>query len=180
MKKFLSNNALSLCFLLMFLASIVGQIYCGRKEYNKELIEQNQPTVPFSSYLTSGHFVQSTFENWESEFLQMALFVVLTIFLQQRGSSESKDFDKVEEVDRAPDPNKKDAPWPVRAGGLMLQLYKHSLTIVLLLLFAFSFVAHFCGSLADENTQLAIKGEPLTNASSFFWDSRFWFESLQN
>ncbi len=67
-----------------------------------------------SSYLLSGHFLQSTFENWESEFLQMALFLILSMFLYQKGSSESKDPDKKEEVDREPNPKRKNAPWPVK------------------------------------------------------------------
>src|SRR4030095_2578808 len=104
--------------------------------------------------LTSGHFLQATFENWESEFLQMALFVILTIFLYQKGSSESKALDKPEEVDAEPSPRKKDAPWPVRSGGWILQLYKHSLSIVLALLFILSFIMHLYGSLKDENKQL--------------------------
>ena len=180
MKKFIRNNALSLSFLILFLLSIVGQVVFGLKEYNKELAEEGSVAVNISQYLTSGHFVQSTFENWESEFLQMALFVILTIFLMQKGSSESKDFDSEEEVDREPDPNRPDTPWPVRKGGWILGIYKHSLTIVLLLLILISFVIHFFGSLKDENTQLALKGEPLESAAGYITDSRFWFESFQN
>jgi len=180
MKTFLKNNGLSLSFFLLFLLSIIGQILFGLQEHNKELIQEGGAAVNLGTYLLSGHFLQSTFENWESEFLQMALFVVLTIFLQQKGSSESKDFDKEEEVDREPDPNKKDAPWPVRAGGVILLFYKHSLTIILLLLFLASFVLHFYGSLRDENEIAALKGEPLENAFDYLGDSRFWFESFQN
>jgi hypothetical protein len=180
MKNFVRNNALSLSFLLLFLLSIGGQIHFGHEEYNKELLEEGSSPVALSDYLTSGHFLQSTFENWESEFLQMALFVLLTIFLQQKGSSESKDFDKQEEVDREPSPNRKDAPWPVKAGGWFLSVYKHSLTIALFLLFALSFLVHFYGSLADENLHLSLKGEPLETAGKYITDSRFWFESFQN
>jgi hypothetical protein len=180
MKNFLRNNALSLSFLILFVFSIAGQIIFGIKEYNKELIEQGGATVNASQYLSSGHFLQSTFENWESEFLQMALFVVLTIFLMQKGSSESKDFDSKEEVDREPNPNRKDAPWPVKAGGWILALYKHSLTLLLLVLFLLSFVMHFYGSLKDENIQLALKGEPLESVWDYLAGSRFWFESFQN
>lgn len=178
--KFLINNALSLVFFLLFIFSLIGQIHFGLEEYNKELLEGGGSTVSVSEYLSSGHFIQSTFENWESEFLQMMLLVVMTIFLMQKGSSESKDFDSEEEVDREPDPKRKGAPWPVKAGGWILKLYKHSLTIVLALLFIISLAFHFYGSLKDENTQLGLKGEPLVNASEYIMDSRFWFESFQN
>ncbi len=118
MKTFLRNNGLSICFLILFLVSMVGQIIFGFKEHNKELLEDSSAIITLSSYLTSGHFIQATFENWESEFLQMGLFVLFTIFLVQKGSSESKDPDKSEEIDREPNPNRKDAPWPVKAGGV--------------------------------------------------------------
>jgi hypothetical protein len=180
MKTFLRNNALSVCFILLFVFSLLGQIWFGLEEYNKELVDEGGARVSLGAYLFSGHFLQSTFENWESEFLQMALFVVLTIFLQQKGSSESKDFDKEEEVDREPSPKRKDAPWPVKAGGWILSVYKHSLTIALTILFILSFVIHFYGSLKDENVQLALKGKPLETVSDYIGDSRFWFESFQN
>ena len=180
MKNFLRNNGLCICFLALFIASLTGQIIFGFEEHNKELIEDGSTAINLSAYLISGHFIQSTFENWESEFLQMALFVVFTIFLMQKGSSESKDLDKDEEVDREPSPTRKDAPWPVKKGGWILALYKHSLTIVLFLLFVISFFVHFYGSLKDENEQLTLKGLPLESASDYIGDSRFWFESFQN
>jgi hypothetical protein len=180
MKTFLRNNALSLIFFLLFIITILGQIYFGLDEFNQELKEEGAAPVGFGEYLTSGHFIQATFENWESEFFQMALFVVFTIFLMQRGSSESKDLDKDEEVDREPNPRRKDAPWPVKAGGWILTVYKHSLTIALFILFILSFLAHFYGSLKDENLQLSLDGEPLKTASQYITDSRFWFESFQN
>ena len=133
-----------------------------------------------SQYLASGHFVQSTFENWESEFLQMALFVWLTIFLYQKGSSESKKMDGSDAVDKEPDPRKKDAPAAVKKGGWVLQLYKHSLTLTLLLLFILSLVLHFYGSMKDHNEQQLLKGLPAESPADYFTDSRFWFESFQN
>jgi hypothetical protein len=180
MKTFIRNNALSLTFTLLFIFTLIGQIYFGLQEHNKELIEDGGTAIELARYLTSGHFLQSTFENWESEFLQMALFIVLTIFLQQRGSSESKDFSKDEEVDREPSPNRKDVPWPVKAGGWILSVYKYSLTIAFTVLFVISFAVHFYGSLKDENETLLLKGKPLESASEYITDSRFWFESLQN
>jgi hypothetical protein len=180
MKDFLRNNGLCICFLALFIAALIGQTIFGFEEHNKELIDEGSTAINLSAYLISGHFIQSTFENWESEFLQMALFVVFTIFLMQKGSSESKDLNKDEEVDREPSPTRKDAPWPVKKGGWILALYKHSLTIALLLLFLISFILHFYGSLKDENEQLTLKGLPLESVSDYMGDSRFWFESFQN
>nr|WP_233209770.1 DUF6766 family protein [Flavobacterium sp. 9] len=91
MKTFLRSNGLSIVFFLLFIGSIIGQIVFGFKEHNEELQQEGAAAIPILQYFSSGHFLQSTFENWESEFLQMALFVILTIFFQQKGSSESKD-----------------------------------------------------------------------------------------
>jgi preprotein translocase subunit SecG len=180
MKTFIKNNSLSLAFILLFFIALGGQIYCGEQEHNKELHENGQPSITLQSYLVSGHSMEAIFENWESEFLQMALFVVLTIFLQQKGSSESKDFNKKEEVDREPSPKRKNAPWPVRKGGWILAIYSYSLSIAFTLLFVISFVLHLYGSLKDENEQLLMKSKPPVTALTYLGDTRFWFESFQN
>ena len=180
MKKFFRNNSLSIAFVLLFIISLAGQVITGLQEYNKTMIEEGGSTVSISGYLQSGHFIQATFENWESEFLQMALFVVLTIFLRQKGSSESKAMDGEEEVDREPSARRAGAPWPVKKGGVILSLYKHSLSIVLFILFVLSFSLHFYGSLKDENHELLLKHQPMETASQYLGSSRFWFESFQN
>jgi hypothetical protein len=180
MKKIWHNNSLSIAFIILFLLSLSGQVFTGFKEHNKEREEEGQPAIVLSSYLGSGHFLQATFENWESEFLQMALFVVLTVSLYQKGSSESKKFEEEEDVDREPSASRPGAPWPVRKGGWILALYKRSLSIVLTLLFLVSFVLHLYGSLKDENEKLMLKGLPEETMSDHIASSRFWFESFQN
>jgi hypothetical protein len=180
MKKFFYNNGLSIAFLFLFTVSIIGQVHFGIEEYNKHITQEGGTPVKLSAYLTSGHFLQSTFENWESEFLQMALFVILTIFLQQKGSSESKDLDKAEHVDRKAYRKGKNVPWPVNKGGLYLKIYENSLTIVFILLFILSFVFHFYGSFRDENNELMLKALPQLSFIHYMTDSRGWFESFQN
>ncbi len=180
MKKFIRNNSLSIVFFLMFAGALAGQVFFGIQEYNKELAENGGTAVSFPEYLRSGHFFESTFENWESEFLQMGLFVWLTIFLRQKGSSESKSCDGPEEVDRKPDPKRKGAPWPVKKGGAWLSVYKHSLTISLMLLFVASFALHFYGSIKDENLMHTLKGEPTETIWEYLSGSKLWFESFQN
>src|SRR5687768_14727672 len=98
--KWFKNNSLSIVFFVLFIISIIGQAITGIKEHNQEMQQEGGQQLNMAQYLTSGHFLQSTFENWESEFFQMALFVILTMFLYQKGSSESKDPEKKEEVDR--------------------------------------------------------------------------------
>ncbi len=183
MRTFFRNNGLSIAFLSLFVLALAGQWFTGFNEYNKELEEEGAQRVSPLQYSSSGHFIEATFENWESEFLQMALFVLLTISLRQKGSSESRKLGEegeTEDVNREPDPFKKDAPWPVRKGGWILSIYKNSLTIALLLLFFLSFILHFYGSMKDENEQLIRKGLPIESVSQFMAQPRFWFESFQN
>ena len=184
MRRFLRNNGLSLVlFCLFFLAFIVGQSITGHAEYNEDQKEHGQPVVGFAEYLGGGHFLEATMENWESEFLQMFIFVVLTACLYQKGSAESKDPDKEEEVDRDPrqSKDKKDAPWPVRKGGFVLKLYENSLSLALFILFAFSFILHAVGGAEVYNEDQREHGSAeRVTAVQYMGTSRFWFESFQN
>lgn len=180
MRKKMFNNSLSLFLIFLFIFSLAGQFITGFNEYNQELQDWGKATVSIQDYLHSGHFLEATFENWESEFLQMGVLVVCTIFFKQKGSSESKKFDGTDEVDRKPDPKKKNAPLPVRKGGWWLKVYQHSLSIVLFMLFIFSMVLHFNGSWKEENTERLAKGLTAVSKSEFMGSSRFWFESFQN
>jgi hypothetical protein len=180
MKNIFKNNGLSIVFLLLFIISLCGQAVTGLKQHNQEMQEEGGQQLAMSQYLTSGHFLQATFENWESEFLQMALFVILSMLLYQKGSSESKDPDKKEEVDRNPNPRRKNAPWPVKKGGIILNIYEHSLCYALSLLFFLSFLLHWYGSLKDYNEEQLLKGIPTESAMQYLGNSRLWFESFQN
>jgi len=176
------NNGLSLAVFGLFVLFMVGQAIAGFKENNQGLQEHGQPPLAMSEYLTSGHFIEATAENWESEFLQMAAYVVFTAFLFQRGSAESKKLGEKEAVDRDPrlSRNKKDAPGPVRRGGLVLKLYENSLSITFVLLFFISFALHAAGgALETSEERVAHGGAPVTIVE-YVSSSKFWFESFQN
>jgi hypothetical protein len=183
MSKILRNNGLSIVLTLLFLLFLVGQAVAGMYEYNDEQQEHGQPTVDFAGYLNTSHFVEATTENWESEFLQMFFFVVLTACLFQKGSAESKDPDKEEPVDRDPRKTrkKKHAPWPVRKGGWALTVYEYSLSLAFLLLFLMSFTLHAVSGAREYNESEREHGryEQVTTLQ-YMGTPRFWFESLQN
>ena len=178
--KHLKNKGLTLVFAVLFIITLVGQVLSGLKEYNKDMNDTGGQVLYIIAYLTSGHFLSSTFENWESEFLQMALYVVLPIFLYQKGSSESKDPDAEEEVDKEPDKQRAGAPWPVKKGGWILMVYKHSLSIVLFSFFVLSFLLHWHGSMKGYNQEQSLKNLPSVTPGQYLSNSRFWFESFQN
>ena len=74
----------------LFLVFLAAQSIAGYRTNNSDNQEHGQPPESYTRYLTSGAFVEATFENWESEFLAVAALTVLGIFLRQRGSPESK------------------------------------------------------------------------------------------
>jgi hypothetical protein len=178
-KSFFYRNSLSIVLLSLMLLSLVGQFFMGWKTLNKDLAEEGSTMLSLGAYVRSGHFIQATFENWESEFLQMMLYVVLTVLLRQKGSSESKSLEEKEDVDREPKVHA-NAPWPVKKGGIWLSIYKHSLSLAFAILFILSFAMHFYGSMKEFNEEQVIKKEPTVTAVQYISGSRFWFESFQN
>ncbi|MEY8760150.1 DUF6766 family protein [Chryseobacterium tongliaoense] len=178
-KSFFYRNSLSIVLIILMLSCLAGQFFTGWKTENKELTENGETALNIGQYVHSGHFIQATFENWESEFLQMMLYVLLTVSLRQKGSSESKSLEEKEDVDKEPVPHP-NAPWPVKKGGIWLTIYKHSLSIAFAILFIVSFSLHFYGSLKDFNTEQISKNLPPIDARQYLFESRFWFESLQN
>ena len=183
MKRFWRENSLSLVvFVGFFLTFLLGQTLTGFHDYNDDRGEHDRPPVELTQYLRSGHFFEAVFENWESEFLQMGFYVVLTVFLRQKGSSESKKMRGKEKVDEDPKRHRNDpnAPWPVRHGGIVLKLYENSLGLAFLLLFLGSFVGHGLGGLALYNEERMDHGQAAAALGEYMTSSRFWFESFQN
>jgi hypothetical protein len=183
MRRLLRENGLSIVLVLLWLVFWIGQSVAGHREYNSDQREHAQPEVTFASYLRSAHFWEATAENWESEFFQMFGYVVLTAMLFQKGSVESKKPDEPEPVDREPRASrrKRDAPWPVRRGGVILKLYEHSLSLAFLLFFLISITMHAIAGAAEYNEEQASHGEQSSFSTlQYARTSRFWFESFQN
>lgn len=178
----LRDNGLSIVVVFLFLLFLFGQTVTGWKDYNSEQKLHRSPRVSYMAYLGTGHCVEAIFENWESEFLQMGAYVVLTSFLFQRGSAESKDPDGPNPSDEDPEPHIDDpeAPGPVQRGGWALKLYKNSLFLAFTVLFLLSFVGHFFGSWRANNAEMLEYGQPPESLAEYIVSSHFWFESLQN
>lgn len=187
MKQWVRSHSLSLAAIGLFLMAFVGQVLAGRAAYNQDQQAHGESPVSLVEYLRTGHFGEATLENWESEFLQMAVFIFLTAFLVQRGSAESRKPEDDAGAGEEPideDPRKHrddpDAPWPVRRGGLALAIYRNSLSIVLFLLFVAAFWGHAVTGVAEYNAEQEAHGEPTVSVMRYVGTSRFWFESFQN
>jgi hypothetical protein len=179
---FAQRNALALTVFAIFLVLLVALVLTGHQSYNSDQVEHGETTISLTAYLGTGHFWEALFENWESEFLQMGAYIVLTVFLIQKGSSESKDPDKHEAVDDDPrDADRRRAvPWPVKRGGIWLKLYENSLLLAFGLLFLLSVVGHAFGGLAEHNADLQTHQQPTMTLWNYVSGAQFWFESFQN
>lgn len=182
MPRVLRENGLSIALFLLFASFLAGQVITGWHVYNADQLEHGGQIAGLGSYLTTGHFVEAVFENWESEFLQMAAYVVLTVWLVQKGSAESKPLegDPEEDADSRSESNKKGVPAPVRRGGWMLWVYERSLGLALALLFLLSLGLHAWGGARAYSAEQEEHGEPAVSVPQYVTTSQFWFESFQN
>lgn len=182
MKRWLREHGLLLVNGSLFVAFFVGMAITGWHVASNEALRHDEAAESLSSYLASGDFYEAVFENWESEFLQMGSYVVLTVFLFQKGSSESKPLDRAAPQDEDPRNHAKDrnAPWPVRRGGLPLLVYENSLFLLFLILFVGSFVGHAFSGAASYSEELVQHGQDPVTAGQYLGTAQFWFESFQN
>ena len=178
MSKFFKDNGLTIVLAVLFLGSIVGHWLTGWNFQNQQLQEHGQEPIGLLTFLHDPQFLSTVFENWESEFLQMSAYVILTAFLFQQGSAESAD---PEAPERAGDRTvKRDVPVALHRGDLARWVYGHSLGIVLLLLFAASFLMHWFFSAKEAAEEAANHGAKALSPLEYLTGPQLWFESFQN
>jgi hypothetical protein len=180
--RWILDRSLTLTMLGLFGVFVVGQTLTGWQVNNAELVEHGRSALALRAYLLSGHLWEAVFENWESEFLQMAAFVTFTAWLYQVGSPESRrpGVTELVDVDARRFAHLPDVPWPVRRGGWILTLYEHSLGLALFLLFVVSWTGHVLGGWLEYREAQALHGEAAPRLLDYLTSSRFWFESFQN
>lgn len=173
---------MTLTLMGFFLLFTVGQLLTGAAEYNNEQRLHREPEVSVRDYLRKGHPWEALFENWESEFLQMGVFVMFSTVLYQRGSPESRRFGVTEPYDVDPRrfQDEPDAPWPVRKGGVVLWLYERSLGGAFVLLFLLSFIGHALGGWRLTVEEAIEHGAAQPTFADYVRSSGFWFGSFQN
>jgi hypothetical protein len=184
MRRFVKENSLSLFFLAIFLAALVGQAIAGHQLYNEEQLDHNGESVPLTRYVVSSHFGNAVMENWQSEYLQFLLFVLATVWFVQRGSPESKPVDKAgTESDRRQQIGGwagPDAPRWARARGIRSAIYANSLLIVMALIFLGSWFAQSVTGWTEFNAEQTDHGENAVSWLSYIGSPTFWEATLQN
>jgi hypothetical protein len=180
----LRDHGLSLFFGLLFLLALLGQAVSGLAAYDNQQLATGGEPVSIWRYVTSSSFAVDVAENWQSEYLQFFLFVLATVYLVQRGSTESKPLDRVgresdrdQKVGRYAGP---DSPRWAKVGGWRTALYARSLGTVMGLIFAGSWLAQSVAGRAAYNAeQLSELSDPVSWAG-YVTSADFWNRTLQN
>lgn len=181
MSRFFRDNGLTIVLMLLFAGSIVGHWITGWHFQNEQLQEHGQQPITLIAFLSDPQFLSTVFENWESEFLQMSAYVVLTAYLFQRGSAESADPEgPTRPGDTTSRTTKRDAPVALRRGAAVRWVYGHSLGLVLFLLFITSFLMHWTFSAREAAEEAQNHGASPMTALEYLTSAQLWFESFQN
>jgi hypothetical protein len=183
-RRFLKENGLSLAFGLFFLLTLIGQAVSGVADYNSQRVTDGLTQISFLRYIASSSFGVDVMENWQSEYLQFFLYIFGTVWLVQRGSSESK---KAEEIGLESDEDqrvgkfaRKDSPPWARAGGWRTAVFSRSLGYVMAGFFLLTWVAtSIAGWAAYNGDQLRNLQDPVS-WTGYLMEADFWNRSLQN
>jgi hypothetical protein len=178
------ENGISLFFGLLLLASLVGQSFAGLHQFNAEAIEHHSETYNWLRYVTSSEFGGDVLENWQSEFLQFFLYILATVWLIERGSSESKSEDDAglmsDQSQLVRGYAKESSPAWARVDGFKRRLYENSLGLAMLFCFLSSWLLQ---SVTDwrafNHDQLDHDGSPIS-WGKYWVNPDFWDRSLQN
>jgi hypothetical protein len=181
LRRLWSNNSLSIVIFSIFVVTLVSMSVTGWQTENNNLQDHSKSPQSYGQYLVSGNFIEGVFENWESEFLQMWALVVLTIYLRQKGSADSKPLRGKMPVDTSSRYS------IVRAASLKQgikavkhTIYSHSLSLSLALLFIMSFIFHAIGGSGAYNDEALIHHGQTATPIQYMSTSQFWYESFQN
>jgi hypothetical protein len=184
LSRYLKENGLTLAFLGLLLGAVIGQAFSGVAELNGEQRATGGATLSLAEYVLSSSFAVDIAENWQSEYLQFALYIVATTWLVQRGSSESKKLDEIgtgsdeeQKIGRYAEP---DSPAWARAGGLRTALYGRSLGAIMTFFFLLSLLAQSIAGRAAFNGQLLERDQDAMSWAGYVTSADFWNRTLQN
>jgi uncharacterized protein DUF6766 len=182
--RFLRDNGISLFFGAILLASLIGQSFAGLHQFNADAAEHHSELYTWARYVTSSEFGGDVLENWQSEFLQFFMYIFATVWLLQRGSSESKGEDDAgamsDQSQFVKGYAKPGSPSWARAGGLRQKLYENSLLLAMLFCFLGSWIGQsVTGWRAFNHDQLDHKA-PTIGWGEYWTNADFWDRSLQN
>ena len=184
MRRLWRDNSLSIVFLTFFLLALAGQSVAGWHEYNEDAITHQDETIGFGRYLVSSSFGNAVMENWQSEYLQFTLYILLTVWFVQRGSPESKQLDKQgtesDEDQRVGEHATKESPSWARVRGARRWIYSNSLALVMTTIWLASWFAQSVTGWSEYSADQLTHDEPRAGYVDYLGSARFWEATLQN
>jgi uncharacterized protein DUF6766 len=184
MRRFLRENSLSLVFLTFFVLAVAARAIAGWDEFNNDATAHSEATISLGRYLTSSSFGNALLENWQPEYLQFTLYILLTVWFVQRGSPESKELDKAggesDEDQLVGEHARPDSPRWAKAGGVKTRLYANSLLIVIIAIWPLSWFGQSVTGWSEYNSDQITHHEPTVNWLGYLGSASFWEATLQN
>jgi hypothetical protein len=183
-RTFLKHNGLSVAFLGLFLAAVVFQAIAGHADFNEDQDRHGDPHLSLGRYVLSSEFGTALLENWQSEYLQFTLFLLLTVWLLQRGSPESKELhragresDKDQKVGEHAEPR---SPKWAKVDGFRRRVYENSLLIVMAAIWIGSWFAQSVTGVSEYNTERLDHSQLPVSWFEYLSKPDFWEKTLQN
>jgi hypothetical protein len=180
----LRDHGISLFFGALLLAALIGQSFAGLHQFNADAVVHHSQTYSWFRYVTSSEFGGDVLENWQSEFLQFFLYITATVWLLQRGSSESK---SEEDVGLMSDESqfvgayaKQDSPKWAGMTGLRRRLYENSLGLAMLFCFLGSWIGQSVNGWRAFNHERLDHDQAAISWGQYWANADFWDRSLQN
>jgi hypothetical protein len=184
MRRFLKEQSLSIVFLLLFLGALGGQAIAGHADFNEQQVRHGDPKISLGRYVASSEYTVDVMENWQSEYLQFTLFILLTVWLLQRGSPESKELDKAgresDEEQQVGDHAQQNSPRWAKVGGIRRTIYENSLLLVMGSIWLGTWFAQSIAGLAQYNSERLDHQMDTVSWVSYLGRPDFWNRTLQN
>ena len=184
MRRLWRENSLSLVFLAFFALALAGQAFAGWHQFNDEALAHQDETISFGRYLTTSSFGNALLENWQSEYLQFTLYILLTVWFIQRGSPESKEpgqeGGESGEEQLVGEHAKPDSPRWARARGWRLGIYSNSLVIVMASIWVLSWFGQSVTGWSEYNSDQLTHDESTVSWLGYLGTAHFWESTLQN
>ena len=184
MRRFLRENSLSIVFLALFLAALFGQAIAGHADFNNVADSHGDPHLSLLRYVLSSDFGTAVMENWQSEYLQFTLMILLTVWLVQKGSPESKEVDKAgresDQSQRVGPYAQQNSPRWAKVGGIRRTLYENSLVLVMGTIWIGTWVAQSVTGMIQYNSERFDHRQDPVAWSHYVTSADFWENTLQN
>lgn len=184
MKRFLRDNSLAIFFLAIFLIALGLQSLAGWQDFNNSQLRHDGESIGYGRYLLSSEFGVAMLENWQSEYLQFALYITATVWFLQRGSPESKELDQAggesdeeQKIGRHAD---EDSPLWARVGGLRTRVYSNSLLIVMGGIWLLSWLGQSVTGRVAYNSERLEHHQAGLDYVQYLGSADFWERTLQN